>query len=132
MTMNRKNKILIVEDNESIRILLETRLVRSGFEVVCADNVVDGIKQFNAENFDLVMTDICMPGLSGNVLARYVRNLRAEIPIISVTASPWLVNELFDMVIEKPFELTFLLDTIAYYLPSETNMPAEHALQLCV
>ena len=130
--MNRKNKILIVEDNESIRILLETRLVRSGFDVICTDNVVDGIKRFNAETFDLVMTDICLPGLSGNILARYVRNLRADIPIISVTASPWLVDELFDMVIEKPFELTFLLDTIAYYLPSETNMPAEHALQICV
>ena len=132
MTMNRKNRILIVEDDESIRILLETRLARSGFEVICADNVVDGIKRFNAEKFDLVMTDICMPGLSGNILARYIRNQREDIPIISVTASPWLVNELFDMVIEKPFKLTFLLDTIAYYLPSETNMPAEHALQLCV
>ena len=86
--MNRKHKILIVEDNESIRILLETRLARSGFDVVCVDNVVDGIKRFNAEKFDLVMTDICMPGLSGNILARYVRNLREDIPIISVTASP--------------------------------------------
>jgi len=130
--MDQKYKILIVEDNESIRILLETRLVRSGFEVVCGDNVVDGIKRFNAENFDLVMTDICMPGISGNVLARYVRNLRAEIPIISVTASPWLVNELFDMVIEKPFELTFLLDTITYYLPTQTDLHDEQALQLCI
>ena len=130
--MRRNNRILVVEDNESIRSLLETRLVRSGFEVVCADNVVDGIKRFNAETFDLVMTDICMPGLSGNVLARYVRNLRAEIPIISVTASPWLVNELFDMVIEKPFELTFLLDTITYYLPKQTDLHGEEALQLCL
>ena len=40
--MNRKSRILIVEDNESIRRLLETKLDRSGFEVVCADNVVDG------------------------------------------------------------------------------------------
>ena len=130
--MRRNNRILVVEDNESIRSLLETRLVRSGFEVVCADNVVDGIKRFNAETFDLVMTDICMPGLSGNVLARYVRNLRAEIPIISVTASPWLVNELFDMVIEKPFELTFLLDTITYYLPKQTDFHGEQAFQLCI
>ena len=130
--MNRKNKILIVEDNESIRHLLETKLDRSGFEVVCADNVVDGIKRFNAETFDLIMTDICMPGLSGNLLAGYVRNLRVDIPVIAVTASPWLVNELFDMVIEKPFELTFLLDTIAYYLPTEEDLPGEHALQLCI
>jgi len=130
--MNRKHKILIVEDNESIRILLETRLVHSGFEVICADDVAAGIKRFNAEKFDLVMTDICMPGLSGNILARYVRNLREDIPIISVTASPWLVNELFDMVIEKPFNLTFLLDTIAYCLRTEADMPDEHALQLCL
>ena len=130
--MRQNNRILVVEDNESIRSLLETRLVRRGFEVVCADNVVDGIKRFNAETFDLVMTNICLPGLSGNVLARYVRNLRSEIPIISVTASPWLVNELFDMVIEKPFELTFLLDTIKYYLPTQTDLHGEQALQFCI
>ena len=130
--MNRKSRILIVEDNESIRRLLETKLDRSGFEVVCADNVVDGIKRFNAEAFDLVLTDICMPGISGNILAGYVRNLRVDIPVIAVTASPWLANELFDMVIEKPFELTFLLDTIAYYLPTEADLPDEYALQLCI
>ena len=91
-----------------------------------------GSKGSMRKKFDLVMTDICMPGLSGNILARYVRNLREDIPIISVTASPWLVNELFDMVIEKPFNLTFLLDTIAYCLRTEADMPDEHALQLCL
>ena len=130
--MRRNNRILVVEDNESIRSLIETRLVRSGFEVVCADNVVDGIKRFNTESFDLVITDICMPGPSGNILARYVRNLRTDIPVIAVTASPWLANELFDMVIEKPFELTFLLDTITYCMSTEVSFPAEQALQLCI
>jgi len=129
--MSRNSRILIVEANESIRRLLETSLVRSGFEVVCTDNVIDGIERFNAETFDLVMTDICMPGLSGNILARYVHNLGADIPIVAVTASPWLVNELFDRVIEKPFALNFLLDTIAYYLPTEADLPGECALQFC-
>ncbi len=130
--MSRKNRILVVEDNESIRSLLKTRLNHSGFEVVCADNIIDGIKRFNAETFDLVMSDICMPGLGGNMLARYIHNLRADIPVIAVTATPWLANKMFDMVIEKPFELIFLLDTIAYYLSTEADMPGEHTLQLCI
>ena len=91
-----------------------------------------GIDALCAEAFDLVLTDICMPGISGNILAGYVHNLRVDIPVIAVTASPWLANELFDMVIEKPFELTFLLDTIAYYLPTEADLPDEYALQLCI
>ncbi len=130
--MNRKHKILIVEDNESIRHLLEVKLRDSGFDMVITDNVADGIQRFNNEIFDLVMTDICMPGLSGNILARYIRNLRTDTPIIALTGSPWLVNELFDMVIEKPFELTFLLDTITYYMLTEDSYPSEHALQLCL
>lgn len=130
--MNRRNRILVAEDNESIRNLLKTRLNRSGFEVVCVDNAADGIKRFTSETFDLVLTDICMPGLSGNILARYIYNLCTDVPIIAVTASPWLANEMFDMVIEKPFELTFLLDTIVYCLSAEADLVGEHKLKLCV
>jgi DNA-binding response OmpR family regulator len=130
--MARTNRILVVEDNATIRRLIETKLLRSGFEVRCADNVIDGIELFTAEAFDLVITDICQPVLSGNLLARYVRNVSANTPIVAVTASPGLANEIFDTVIEKPFALALLLDTVAYYLAAGEDTHGERQLQCCI
>lgn len=130
--MNETCKVLIVDDNEPIRQMLKTKLNKSDFDVYCAKNVLDAFFKFMEEPFDLVLTDICMPGLNGNNLARYIRNLDKDIPIVAVTASPDLANEVFDAVIEKPFALNYLLDTISYFLHDETEIPAEQAYQLCV
>lgn len=130
--MNETYKVLIVDDNEPIRQMLKTKLNKSDFDVYCAMNVLDAFFKFMEEPFDLVLTDICMPGLNGNNLARYIRNLDKDIPIVAVTASPDLANEVFDAVIEKPFALNYLLDTISYFLQDETEIPAEQAYQLCV
>ena len=130
--MSEKYKILVVDNNESIRLLLKTKLSKSNFDVYCAENVLEAFFKFIEEPFDLVLTDICMPGINGNNLARYIRNLRAEAPIIAVTASPGLANEIFDMVIEKPFGLKFLLDTVTYFLPEAKDIVDEQKLQLCI
>jgi DNA-binding response OmpR family regulator len=130
--MDRHRKILVVDNDKAVRHLIKTKFECNGFEVLCTDNAVDGIKLFTAEQFDLVMTDINLPTISGNILARYVRNLSAGIPVIALTASPGLAQELFDMVVEKPSGLTFLLDSIAYFLMTEEDMTGEQTLQLCV
>ncbi|MBW2474938.1 MAG: response regulator [Deltaproteobacteria bacterium] len=130
--MSEKYKVLVVDDNESVRLLLKTKLSKSNFDVYCAKNVLEAFCKFIEEPFDLVLTDICMPGVNGNNLARYIRNLRAKTPIIAVTASPGLANEIFDMVIEKPFGLKFLLDTVSYFLPGDKDLCDEHKLQLCI
>jgi two-component system KDP operon response regulator KdpE len=130
--MNRHRKILVVDNDKALRLLIKTKFESNGFEVHCTDNAVDGIKHFTAEKFDLVMTDINLPTISGNILVRYVRNLCAGVPIIALTAAPGLAQEIFDMVVEKPFGLTFLLDSIAYFLTTEEEMTGEQTLQLCV
>lgn len=124
-------KVLVVDDNESIRQMLKTTLNKSDFEVYCAMDVLDAFFKFIKEPFDLVLTDICMPGLNGNHLARYIRNIDKETPIIAVTGSPGFADEIFDAVIEKPFALNYLLDTISYFLQDESDIPAEPAYQLC-
>ena len=91
--MNATCKVLVVDDNEPIRQLLKTMLNKSDFDVYCAENVLDAVFKFIEEPFDLVLTDICIPGLNGNHLARYIRNLDKEVPIVAVTASPGLANE---------------------------------------
>jgi len=130
--MSETCKVLVVDGNESIRVLLKTKLNKNDFDVYCAKNVLDAFFKFIEEPFDLVLTDICMPGLNGNHLARYIRNLDKEIPIVAVTTSPGLATEVFDAVIEKPFALNYLLDTISYFLLDESSIPAEPAYQLCI
>ena len=130
--MNATCKVLVVDDNEPIRQLLKIKLNKCDFDVYCAENVLDAFFKFIEEPFDLVLTDICMPGLNGNHLASYIRNFGKEIPIVAVTASPGLANEVFDAVIEKPFALNYLLDTITYFLHDETGIPAVQTYQLCV
>ena len=130
--MSEKCKILIVEDNELIRQLLSTKLNKSNFDVYCATNVLDAFFKFIEKPFDLVLTALCMPGLNGNLLARYIRNLDKDIPIVAVTASPGMANEVFDAVIEKPFGLNFLIDTMTYFLTEKPDIHVEQEYQLCV
>ncbi|KKS65795.1 MAG: hisitidine kinase [Parcubacteria group bacterium GW2011_GWA1_42_7] len=59
---NKKKKILIVDDEESIREIFEIFLKREGFDVSLAENGEEGIKAMESQNFDLVITDIDMPG----------------------------------------------------------------------
>ena len=130
--MSRKYRVLVVDDSEPIRQLLKAKLNMSNFNVYCAENALEAFFKFIEEPFDLVLTDICMPGINGNILARFIRNLEADIPIVAVTKSPGLANEIFDMVIEKPFELKYLLDTISYFLTEDGDNLVEQEYKLCV
>ncbi len=133
MTMNLSCiRILIVDDNEVILQLLRTKLCGCGFSVVTANSGIEAIHKLTRDSFDLVLTDIHMPGLNGNILARYIRNVCKHVPVIAVTAAPWLANESFDMVIEKPFELKFLMDSIEYYLSDNSQQPEQYEVKCCV
>ncbi len=106
--------ILIVGNQTERFKALQNKLQQSGFLVICVADGLDAISAFTRGTFDLVLTEIDIPGLNGNLLARYVRNLRPETVIIAVTATPWLANNTFDQVVQKPFEAWFLADSIAY------------------
>lgn len=85
-----KPKILLVEDNKINQFLARTMLEKKGFKVVLAADGNEALNKLNAENFDLVITDVQMPGMDGYVLATYIRTqLKAplnSIPIIALTA----------------------------------------------
>ena len=126
------SRILIVDDNEVILQLFRAKLCGCGFSVITANNGIEAIRKFTSDRFDLVLTDINMPGLNGNILARYIRNVSKDVPVIAVTAAPWLANASFDMVIEKPFELKFLMDSIEYYLSDNSKQPEQCEVKCCV
>jgi len=70
---NHKEKILVVDDEASIRRILETRLSMIGYEVVTAADGEEAIEVFHKENPDLVVLDVMMPKLDGYGVCQELR-----------------------------------------------------------
>ena len=78
-------KILIVEDERSIAELEKDYLELSGFEVEIADNGTDGLSKAMAEDYDLYILDLMLPGIDGFELCKKIRDMK-DAPIIMVSA----------------------------------------------
>ena len=81
-------KILLVEDNEMNRDMLSRRLVRKGYDVVIAEDGVQGVELANSESPDLILMDMSLPEMDG---WEATRRLKADektcaIPVIALTA----------------------------------------------
>jgi DNA-binding response OmpR family regulator len=108
------HNILIIEDEKSLAFLTTIALSKSGFNVEKAEDGLEGIRKFDEGHFDLVITDILMPGLDGNGVVRHIRNSkRQSTPVIGVSGTPWLleIND-FDAVLSKPSSIKTLVDTV--------------------
>lgn len=108
------HNILVIDDEESIAFLTTSALSKSGFNVEKAEDGLEGIKKFDEGHFDLVITDILMPGLDGNGVIRHIRSSeRQTTPVIGVSGTPWLLeNSDFDAVLSKPSSIKTLVDTV--------------------
>lgn len=80
----RKN-ILIIDDNKDILGIFEQLLLDDGFSVSTANNGIAGIELFKRESFDLVITDINMPGMSGFDVINAINSI-LMIPIILMSS----------------------------------------------
>lgn len=89
MDKNHKDKILIVDDEEFIRMLLTQELEAEGFEVDCAVNGFDCLQKLNTYQPDLILLDISMPDIDGIETAREIRKLKPfdKTPIIFLTGA---------------------------------------------
>ena len=65
--------VLVIDDETGITEVIEEALRMVGYEVEVACNGREGIRKFNDQPYDLVITDICMPGVNGNSVARHIR-----------------------------------------------------------
>lgn len=78
-------KILIIDDEQGIRDLLDTLLRRKGYDVVVAENGREGLKVFRRERPDVVVLDLKMPGVDGLTVLQEIRNLHPSQPVIILT-----------------------------------------------
>jgi two-component system, NtrC family, response regulator PilR len=79
-------KILIVDDDSSIRNMLSIVLKKDGYEVASADSSEAALRRLKDESFDLIISDIKMPGVSGIELLKKIKALQPEVPVIMITA----------------------------------------------
>ena len=108
--------ILLAEDEAAVREAIGMLLMIDGHVVKEASNGSEALEQFKKEPFDLVITDLKMPLMWGNELAKAIRILTPSQPIIMVTAHdfpPKGPENPVDAVLNKPFTLEALREAIA-------------------
>lgn len=111
-------KILVVDDEPNMRILLSEVLRTQGFDVSVAKNGLESLERMGSEEFDLVITDIRMPILDGiEMLKRMKQANRRERIIIMSGTCPEIAEAREDlpdvmMHFEKPFQLDHLLTAV--------------------
>ncbi len=79
-------KILVVDDDPSIRLLYKEELEDEGYDVVVASSGEEALRLFDEENPDLVTLDILMPDVDGIQLLRKMKEKKPRLPIIMSTA----------------------------------------------
>jgi two-component system response regulator PilR (NtrC family) len=106
-----KTRILIVDDEPSMREFLEIMLEKEGYEVTAASNGLEAIKQCKRTPFDLVITDIKMPKVNGMEVLHKIRELNPNTRVIMITAFANLEGAIESMkegaydYITKPFKI---------------------------
>jgi CheY-like chemotaxis protein len=120
----RAASILVVEDDPDIMRILLHALKAGGYEVIPAYGGEDGIRKAKQQKFDLVLTDLSMPKVSGIELIQELKDNpeTREIPVIAVTAHVWetLAQSArqvgVDGYISKPFSTKQLLAEVQKHL----------------
>jgi two-component system cell cycle sensor histidine kinase/response regulator CckA len=120
--MSQKPRILLIDDSEITVEGLKSYLDQK-YEVHTAYNGLDGLNEFenNKNKFDLVITDLIMPLISGTGLITLVKKESPEMPVIAITGWGKHPSELAseakaDVILEKPFELEVLDESISKLL----------------
>ncbi|MEZ6195955.1 MAG: response regulator [Planctomycetota bacterium] len=85
MSANEKFRILLVDDDDGIRDSLAEFLVDYGYQLVTASDAGEAIRVLESRRFDLVLTDISMPGLSGLELLKHVKRLDDTVDVIMIS-----------------------------------------------
>jgi signal transduction histidine kinase/CheY-like chemotaxis protein len=110
-------RILLIDDDPPVRTVLRAMLASEGHTVVEAADGADGLARVErGDSFDLVLTDLGMPGMNGWQVVRGVRLLRPELPVVLITGWDQLESEggeVADAIVSKPVTDVKLRETIA-------------------
>jgi PAS domain S-box-containing protein len=125
-------KILVIDDEEDIRIALKRVLKREGYEVELADSAESAISKIDSDDsYSLVISDIMMKGLSGLDFIKYISETHKNLPVILITGNPNLSSAEFAVrykafdYISKPVERNQLLNVVKNAIDSKSQKDIE-------
>lgn len=116
------SRILVVDDEESIRDLLESILTSEGYDVTLASSGEQAIDLLDADNFDLIITDCKMPGVGGLAVLAAAKRIDPFLPVILISGHPTsedsarLIDHPRMVYIQKPFGVGLIQRTVAQLL----------------
>jgi DNA-binding response OmpR family regulator len=113
--MNQSLKLLIIDDDKDVLANLCYFFNEKNYDVTTASDGLEGLKLLEAENqrFDLVITDLVMPQISGIGLISIIKKKFPDTPVIAITGwgefpGAFAIESQADKVLSKPFELSEL------------------------
>ncbi|HZS44753.1 MAG TPA: response regulator [Blastocatellia bacterium] len=117
-------RILVVDDEAEVRQLLHDILVSAGHIVTMADDGVSAIALFEAGVYDMVLTDLGMPGMSGWEVAEAIKSRRPYVPVGLITGWAGIMEDAdldkrgIDVIVNKPFDMNQILNIVADITPA--------------
>ena len=123
------HRILLVEDEEGLRITLQDRLSGEGYEVETAEDGRVGFERAAGGGFDLIVLDVMLPAKSGIDVCRDLRRQGNQTPILMLTAKSQTIDKVLglkigaDDYLTKPFEMLELLARIEALLRRSQGSP---------
>jgi CheY-like chemotaxis protein len=106
----RPGRILVIDDEDSVRDILSQMLKVKGHQVVVASDGEEGIERFKEETFDLVFTDLGMPKISGWEVGKAIKGLNSKVPVVMITgwgmelSKEKMTESGIDLIVSKPFQ----------------------------
>jgi DNA-binding response OmpR family regulator len=127
VTKKKSKTILVVDDDETILSILGNALEILGYETTLTGSAEEALEFFKRENYDMLITDYMMPGLSGKELIAEVKEIKPDLPVIMITGYPLAYppdvakSEGIDAYLVKPFRINHLMDVISTLLPDKNS-----------
>ncbi len=136
--MTKKTTLLLVDDDRAMREMLRALFESHGYEVAEAESVDSGLEQAASHDFDVVLSDIRMPGRSGIQLVSELHRVRPGTPVVLMTAFGSMESAVEAMrvgaqdYITKPFESQAVLLTLRRVLETKALMQENRRLRRAV
>ncbi len=121
--MDKRKRILVVDDEAPIRRVLELKLKNGGYDVLLADNGEDALKIIENEKPDAMVTDINMPRMDGKQLCEVTNHLKLDRTFLTIIMTAriipdgeqWISAMQDTVFMEKPFSPSSILERIDQY-----------------
>ncbi len=113
-----KGRVLVVDDEKNMGLVIQAMLDRAGFEVLCFSDAREAADAIESEELDAIVTDLYMPGFGGLEMLGHAKRHQSQVPVVMITAFGTvesavtaLKNGAFDFI-TKPFDQSELLEVI--------------------